>query len=118
MASKLLARTIDTALAILAKNGNRSEYAVSVLRQEVPWSNSNLRGKAQTYGGHYTEMRDRAERALRKAGGVVVAAEQGKKLPAVVAYETETGTYYVTRRGVAYQPRAKRRATHLNVVKQ
>jgi len=56
----------------------RGAYAKHVVTGQQRWSGADLRGKAARYGSTYARQRRKAKKALKAAGGVVVAVEHGR----------------------------------------
>lgn len=50
----------------------RARYALRVLDGDQIWSGADLRGKAKLWGAAYALQRERAQRALQRAGGELV----------------------------------------------
>ena len=61
----------------------RGAYARDVVTGQQRWSGADLRGKAARYGSTYARQRRKAKKALKAAGGVVVAVEHGRLRTAV-----------------------------------
>ena len=61
----------------------RGAYARDVVTGQQRWSGADLRGKAARYGSTYAKQRRKARKALKAAGGVVVAVEHGRLRTAV-----------------------------------
>ena len=78
MTTTKLAEVCDKACEML-----RGAYARDVVTGQQRWSGADLRGKAARYGSTYAKQRRKARKALKAAGGVVVAVEHGRLRTAV-----------------------------------
>ena len=78
MATTKLTDVCDKACGML-----RGAYARAVVAGQQRWSGADLRGKAKRYGSTYARQRRKARKALKAAGGVVVAVEHGRLRTAV-----------------------------------
>lgn len=78
MTTTKLAEVCDKACEML-----RGAYAKAVVMGEQRWSGADIRGKAARYGSTYARQRRKARKALKAAGGEVVAVEHGRLRTAV-----------------------------------
>jgi hypothetical protein len=78
MKTTKLTQVCDKACGML-----RGAYAQAVVTGQQRWSGADIRGKAAYYGSTYARQRRKAKKALKAAGGEVVAVEHGRLVTAV-----------------------------------
>ena len=80
----------------------RGNYAQYVVKGWQRWSGADLKGKAKRYGASYSEQRDKAMKAVRAAGGDVIAVDHGKRVTACIVGQDDYGNaIYDTNEGLA-----------------
>ena len=95
--------------AATARLTSRQHYAAAVLCGAQRWSGADLMGKAKKYGASYAAQRGHAGLALRRAGGCVVAIENGLLVTGVRVGQDDFGdAIFSTERGPRVQKTASR----------
>jgi hypothetical protein len=101
-----LATVIAAAIAAL---NPRANYAADTLMGRQRWSGADLKGKAKKYSYGYAVQRSKAGAALTKAGGSVVAINNGLLVTAVAIGQDDYGNViFDTPEGLAVQASAAR----------
>lgn len=97
-------QTLQRAHDILRASHPRAGYAHDVLNGIQKWSGADLKGKARKFSGGYHRQRQHAAKALRDAGGCIIAINRGRCVTAIYLGADDYGNaIYGTPRGVAIQ---------------
>jgi len=101
-----LGTVISAAIAAL---NPRANYAADTIVGIQRWSGADLKGKAKKYSDSYAVQRSKAGAALTKAGGRVVAINNGLRVTAVqVGVDDYGNVIFDTLEGLAVQASAAR----------